>query len=146
VKENLLDSAEAVYGWVLAVRKRDLSPSHLATAATRIGLGRVLTLKGEYEAAEPLLRQGLKTRADALPSGNWQVADAQSQLGACLLGSKRYDEAEPLLTEAYATLSSCKGNRQRQTREAVQRLAQLYDRVGKSGKANQYRALLASLK
>ena len=145
-KENLPDSAEAVYRKALEIRERDLSPSHLATAATRIGLGRVLTQKGEYGEAEQLLRQGLRTRTNALPAGNWQIADAQSELGACLMGSKRYDEAEQLLTEAYTALSNCKGNRRRQTREAVQRLAQLYDLVGKSGKADRYRSLLASLK
>lgn len=79
-------------------------------------------------------------------------------LGAALAGQQRYEEAEPLLVTSYASLrdklgDSCKTSRPgpcvswearptHVTREALERLVELYEAWGKEEKAAEYRALL----
>jgi serine/threonine protein kinase len=97
---------------------------------------------GQHAAAEPLLRESLAISAKQAPDA-WFTFNTQALLGGALLGQKKYAEAEPLLLKGY------EGMKKRQATippagkvglpEAVERLVQLYDALGKVGEAGKWR-------
>jgi len=89
--------------------------------------------------AEPLLREGLEIRRQALPAEDWQTASAESALGSCLARLRRYDEAEPLLVNSYSILKTKRGPADALTLETLTQLIDLYQAWGKPDKAAQYR-------
>jgi len=94
-------------------------------AYSLLGLGQVLTAKGDVSAAEPMLREALAIRQKSMPAGHWQVAEAESALGWCLGRMNREEEARPLLAAALDTLSRQLGSSHRLTRTALRRLAEI---------------------
>ncbi len=77
--------------------------------------------------AEPILREALSIRREALPQGHWQIGSAASMLGESIAGQGRYAEAEPLLVEGQAVLNASPDTTQQRRQEAAQRLADLYE-------------------
>jgi hypothetical protein len=76
-------------------------------------------------------------RLAALPAGHWRIAEAQSALGAFLLEANRLAQAEPLLVVSHSALREKFGSNDPRTREASNRLALLYDKLGKPELASQ---------
>jgi eukaryotic-like serine/threonine-protein kinase len=107
---------------------------------------RILLSAGEFAEAERLARECLAIRQKQIPD-DWRTFNARSMLGGSLLGQKKYAEAEPLLVTGY------EGMKQREAKipapgkprlkEALQRLAQLYEETGQSEKAAEWRQKLA---
>jgi tetratricopeptide (TPR) repeat protein len=108
-------------------------------------LGRNLLMQRKDAEAEAVLRECLAIRQKRWPD-DWGTFDAQSVLGAALLGQEKYAEAEPLLVQGYQRM------KQRQTRspragqarltEALERVVLLYDGWGKKDKADEWRKQL----
>ena len=88
--------------------------------------------RGQFAEAGTLLEEAVAARRKGLPAGAWQIAEAESALGACYAGLRRYPEAEPLLRSSYQTLRSLRGAGARETRRAASRLAEFDRRAGKS--------------
>jgi hypothetical protein len=116
-------------------------PDHgaLATRAT------TLLQQGKFGEAELLARECLALRETLIPD-NALTFNARSLLGASLLGQKEYAEAEPLLLSGYEGMKEREdqipaAGKPRLT-EALQRLVQLYQATGQSGKAAQWRQKL----
>jgi serine/threonine protein kinase len=95
------------------------------------------------QECEHAAREGLKVLSGKLPANHWQVANAQSILGACLTGLGRYAEAELLLTRNLPIIRAGKGKASHITTNAVERTIALYQAWGKPKKAAEYRQLLA---
>ncbi len=73
---------------------------------------------------------------------SWTMFDAQSLLGASLLGQKKYAEAEPLLLRGYAGLKQWKTSLEPQDApripEAIERLIELYTATNKPDAAKKW--------
>jgi thioredoxin-like negative regulator of GroEL len=68
-------------------------------------LGDVLTAEGKAAEAEPLLREALSSAQSApFPLLPWQIAEAQSGLGTCLVALGRSAEGHQLLKASQADL------------------------------------------
>jgi hypothetical protein len=99
--------------------------------------------------AEPLLRECLVIHAKAQPDA-WNTSRARALLGAALASQKKYVEAEPLLVQGYDRMKTreaaipqpSKYNRT----QALERLVQLYEAMGKQAEAAKWRAELAARK
>jgi hypothetical protein len=106
----------------------------LAEAARLAQRGLALLRQQKWAEAEPLLRHCLALREKLQPDA-WTTFNTRSLLGGALSGQKKYAEAEPLLLQGY------RGMKQRQQAipppgkirlpEAVERLVQLYQALGK---------------
>jgi tetratricopeptide (TPR) repeat protein len=105
-------------------------------------LGSLLADRGDYQEAEPMLREALDIQQRALTRGHSDIATTQSFLGRCLVALARYDEAKVFLVESYATLKDQRGNQDEYTQKALKRLVDLYDAWGKPDDAARYRMLL----
>jgi len=68
--------------------------SDLRTASALISYGSMLLETGFPSLAEPLLREGLRSREAALPDDSRLVADARQAVAACLVALDRMAEAE----------------------------------------------------
>ncbi len=116
---------------------------HRDVARPMTHLGRILVRLNRYEEALPLLREALETRRKRLPADHWKTAKTESVLGACLAGLGRFEEAEPLLLNSYPKIAKDRGPTHRRTREALQRIVQLYTLWGKSETGSKYQSILA---
>lgn len=74
-----------------------------------------------------------------LPTGHWRVFDARSVLGSALLAQGRTDEAEPLLLAAPAVLADRTDAASKYTRQAIERVVELYERTGRPERASRWR-------
>lgn len=86
-----------------------------------------------------VLNEALATFTRTNPDG-WDVADAESVLGAILAGQGHYEEAEPYLVESYARLKETRGARNFRTRRALGRILDLYTAWGRPEELERYRA------
>jgi WD40 repeat protein/tetratricopeptide (TPR) repeat protein len=87
--------------------------------------------------AEPLLRESLAIREKTQPSDG-SVFNAQSMLGASLLGQKKYAEAEQMLLKGYEGLKKLGGIVR--IPQAIDRLDQFYTATNKVDEAKKWRA------
>ena len=137
-------AAEKHYREALELRQATLPARHPNLAASLAGLGNLLTVRGRPAKAEPLLREALDIRRQAFSAGDWRTAESESFLGECLAAQGRYREAEPHLVQGHAALSAKRGQQNRSTRQALQRLIHFYEMSKKPDKAAEYRSLIAS--
>lgn len=89
-------------------------------------LGEMYLRAGKPAVAEASLREALRIRQKNRPDDHWEVADAQSMLGAALLKQGKLDDAEPLLTAGYMTLKRVRGEQDLYTHRAKIRVDQLH--------------------
>jgi tRNA A-37 threonylcarbamoyl transferase component Bud32 len=144
---DLLDRAKQYDRLVLMNRKLLDAQSGAAAAddperaSTLASLGKALLQAGRPAEAEPILRESLAIREKKLPDA-WLTFNARSLLGEALARQQKYAEAEPLLVQGY------EGLKQRETTidaaskvrpvEAVGRLIQFYDAIGKPDEATKW--------
>ncbi|MFQ5502350.1 MAG: tetratricopeptide repeat protein [Phycisphaerae bacterium] len=139
--------AEPLFREALAIRRKVLGNEHPDVADTLHDFGMLLLIKGACAEAEPLLRESLAIRRKALPEGHWLIFNTQSVLGASLTAQGTFDEAEPMLLEAYAGLNGKPDaipavERDQRLRQAIERIANLYEAWGKSQRASEWRVKL----
>jgi tetratricopeptide (TPR) repeat protein len=109
------------------------------------GLASSQMRRGDFAAAEEVLRACHEIRRDFLGSEHPHTAEAESLLGECLTRLGRFAEAQPLLLRSYRILADDRGSAERRDLTALQRLIELYDAWGQPEQADQWRArLLAS--
>jgi eukaryotic-like serine/threonine-protein kinase len=96
--------------------------------------------------AEQLLREVIATNRAAPPADPWTVAEAESELGGCLLEQGRLGDAERLLVGSFPVLRAKLGvNDRTRLDTAVERIIELYRREGEPSKAAPYLAIQATL-
>ena len=135
-------------------RKFRIVIDHQLIAIYTINLASVHLARGEPEAAEPLLREGLRIRALApqlvpnrrriFPEDDWTVGATKSLLGAALTALARYGEAETVLLEARRDLDAMSPPPRPDVDANITRLVDLYIAWGKQDEAARYRAVLRS--
>jgi eukaryotic-like serine/threonine-protein kinase len=108
-----------------------------------------LLLAGKFTEAESKARMCLALRKKLIPD-DWHTFNAQSMLGASLLGQKKYTEAKPLLLSGYKGLKQREDQiparvRQLRVKEALDRLVQLYQATGQTAKAAEWKKKLDEL-
>jgi Flp pilus assembly protein TadD len=120
-----------------------------ATAGAMAELSSNLLKRKKYAEAEKPLRDCLRAREKAQPD-LWTTFNTRSQLGEALLGQKKYAEAEPLLAGGHEGLAKRREKippqvRSARLKEALGRLAALYDATGRKGDADRCRREIDAL-
>jgi serine/threonine protein kinase len=120
----------------------------LARASSILSL--VLINQGKYQEAEAPARDSLNVLEKHLPPNDWRISLARGLLGCALAGQKKFSSAEPLLLSAFDALQRrAKHFPERflaykpYLQEVIQSLDQLYESVGQSGKAAQWKQIAA---
>ena len=103
---------------------------------------------GKYAEAESVVRASLAIEEKQSPNG-WWTFQTRAMLGASLLGQRKYEAAEPLLLSAYEGMKQhadqMPGGGKQYLREALQRLAQLYEETNRPDQAAEWKKQLAEL-
>jgi serine/threonine protein kinase len=131
--------------WLAAAREK-YRPESAAYADELEVHGTDLLDRGRHADAGPILRDCLAIRRKAQP-GDWKTFQAQSSLGAALLGQGAYTEAEPLLVAGYEGLKAREQEIPRffaryRLAEASGRVVRLYEAWGRPDVAAAWRAKL----
>jgi len=158
VADSAGDTVEAIelHQQALAIREHALHPQHPDVARSMMALGALLLQAGPSDgapakpgepaaragrpAARALARQCVEVRRRSLPEGHWQIAEAQSLLGACLQAEGKFERAEELLLQSLDVLRESRGPSDEHTRTAIRRLGELYEAWGRPQEAAKYRA------
>jgi eukaryotic-like serine/threonine-protein kinase len=110
-----------------------------------VELGLTLLQVRQPTEAEPLLRECLAIRESKAPD-EWRTFNAKSLLGGALLGQQKYAEAEPLLLQGYEGMkqreTKIPANAKKRLAEAAERLATLYEAIGRADEARAWREKL----
>jgi serine/threonine-protein kinase len=130
---GLFANAADVYRHVLGDDHYWVSIALNNQAATLVELER-------YGEAEPLVQESLRIRR-LHKAADWQIADAEIWLAACLADRGERDEAESILLRELAVLEK-HDVQSRAVRDALTQLVKLYDRWKKPDRAAEYRARL----
>jgi serine/threonine protein kinase/tetratricopeptide (TPR) repeat protein len=155
-------AAEALHK-ALPIQRQALIKDHVATGQTQSALGWALTSGGCPKEGEPLLQEALAVCRQSLPKTSWVTADTESRLGACWTALGQFQKAEPLLLKALTTVQAAPvaapewavlarvpllpcanlqtgpGAPPTATRDALERVIQLYVAWGKPEKAASWR-------
>jgi eukaryotic-like serine/threonine-protein kinase len=140
--EGKFREAEEAFRESLEIGRNIFPPDHVYIFVPLVGLGDALAAQGKAEQAEAMLREGIQLGRKILPKDAADLAVAESALGASLARMHRFDEAEPLLLGSYRILLA-KRKASPATREARQRVIDLYDAWGKPDKGREYAAASA---
>jgi eukaryotic-like serine/threonine-protein kinase len=93
--------AESMLRRALEIREKKFNPGNPAVVYAEVRFGEDLTLEGKPDSAELILRNALRSaRSQPFRLLPWQIAEAESALGACLAAKNRSPEAEKLLHES----------------------------------------------
>lgn len=140
-----LKGAEQYYRQSLGILRKKVPETDFRMRFVLTNLGSVLVREGSpanLREAESLLRPAVTADEKALPKGAWDTAEAESELGGCLLAEKRFAAAEPLLVQSYPTVRDKLGpNEPSKVTDALNRIIQLYTEWGKRAKADEYMAM-----
>jgi len=139
-----LEGAESALRESLRLFRKRLPDEHPYVSKNLFELASLLHDRGDFSPAATLFRQALALREKTLPEDHWEIAQAKSGLGRCLMALQRYEEAEPLLLESYRHLKDKRGHQDKQTLQALDGIIKLYETWGKSESASRYRNLLTS--
>src|SRR5262245_13965982 len=88
----------------VAIKERLLPPGDASLAKSLNNLGRILILRGEYQAAKPICERGLSVAESALGPENPRVAENLSTLGELLYSTGDYAESGQLYERAISIL------------------------------------------
>jgi hypothetical protein len=94
---------------------------------------------GDSATAETALRQCIAVRAQVLGGDHRLTGYARTVLGGALLAQDRFDEAEAELLAGEKIVAAGYGPNHLMTKEARARLAELYERWGRSEQAVRWR-------
>lgn len=147
--EGDLAAAERDYRQALGILQAKVPAGDERLRFVELNLGSVLAREqdpAKLHEAESMLRAVLASDRKAMPAGSWEIADAESELGGCLLAEGKLAEAEPLLVGSFPTLRGKLGaNDPASVPRALDRIVSLYGRLGQPAKAQPFRALQKSL-
>jgi serine/threonine-protein kinase len=143
-QQGHLDDAEPLYRNALTVFEKVHGRQHPRASFPLIGLGEIALARGDAEEARALCAEALTIRRRGLPGNDAEVARAEDALGAALMALGKLDEAEPLLLHSYELLGRTFGASDEDALTAASRLIDLYEAMGDSGKAEEYRRAVSA--
>jgi hypothetical protein len=138
--------AEPLFWDATELARKRFGPDDPRTAGIMATFGLSLIQRGEWDAAEPVLRESLAIRERSQPD-LWTTFNTRSLLGGSLLGQKKFGEAEPLIVSGYEGMKSRESKisapGKRRFTEAAELVVKLYEEWGKKDKAAEWRNRLA---
>ena len=141
--EGKLAEAEPFAREALALKTQQSGERSVEVATLQLGLARILLLQDRPVDAEALARASLSIRAEKL-AGQWRYFSSQAFLARALALQGRRVEAEPLLVEACTRMQP--SGPEKNVRQAIEWLIELYEADGRGELAAPWRARLQALR
>ena len=134
-----LAGAEKVFEQLVERDLAKLGDSHPDYGNSLNNLAHIRMRSGDAEGAEPIFREALAVYERGLPPDHWLRALARGNHGECLAALGRHAEAERELMAGYVAMVKALGDDHDRTKKASNRLADFYDRAGRTAEAARYR-------
>ncbi|MFK8030682.1 MAG: tetratricopeptide repeat protein [Gammaproteobacteria bacterium] len=134
-------AAEAAYREALKIRQVLQGEDHPNVAITQTNLAATLNAKSDFTNAMRESRQAVTALLLSLGPTHWRVASARSVYGAALAGLGEFLEAEGQLVPAFNDIRAARGDADRYTLEALDRVVNLYDEWDNPDQRQRYVAL-----
>ena len=132
------EEARGLYREALTRARAALGDAHPGVGHILMGLGQLELTAGDPVRAEALLREAAEVRRQALPPDHWLTARSHSLLGAALAAQGRHSDAEPLLVDSLKAIRAARREGDRETREALARVVELYESWGRDHEAERH--------
>lgn len=136
--DQLLEAADE-YGRALELC-RTLTGDSPQTAKAAAGMGSVLVKAGEFERAEPILREALALSLEYVPRQGWTAAEAPLWLARCLAKRGAHAEAAERFADALACLDQTAYGRPDLAAKLEGELADALSATGREDEAERHRA------
>ena len=133
-----LGEAEQIYRDTLAIQS-EAKTAHPETFGTRNNLAMLLMRQGKLALAEQEFVQIIELATEHLGAEHPYVMIFSNNYGECLTRMQRYAEAEAMLLRTHAALSKSMGAGNARTTKARIRLADLYEKSGRTAAAAKWR-------
>ncbi|MCK6445573.1 MAG: serine/threonine-protein kinase [Planctomycetes bacterium] len=133
-----LHAAADEYGRALELCRR-LTGDSPQTAKAAAGMGSVLVKAGEFERAEPILREALALSLEYVPRQGWTAAEAPLWLARCLAKRGTHGEAAQRFAEALACLDETAYGRPDLAAKIEGELADEFEALGRDADAALHR-------
>jgi tetratricopeptide (TPR) repeat protein len=133
--------ARRSYEQSIEILQQVLPPDHADILVAMTGIGNTYLQAGDYERAEPIIRDVVNRRIATLGEDSWWTGITKSLLGECLMRMGRNDEAEKELVDGYTTLREAGGPQE----AALRRLVEFYETVEQPDRAAEYKDFLDAL-
>ena len=140
-----LDEAADLLTEALEVIRKAMGEEHPRVGITLYNLGLVLIKKGDYAAARRSFQEAEQRMAQSLPGDHWRMGNLRNMIGLCLAQEGRFAEGEPLVVGGYETVQAARGDEDKRTRTALERVVQFYELANRTAKARDYRAKLENM-
>ncbi len=137
-----LDEAAILLTEALEVIRKAMGEDHPRVGITLYNLGLLLNEKGDYAAARRRFQEAEQRMAQTLPADHWRMGNLHSLIGLCLAREGRFAEGEPLVVGGYETVQAARGDEDKRTRTALERVVQFYELANRTTDARNYRAKL----
>ena len=137
------DFAGAIEYYRRSIEMQDLTelpPRHINRTYPLSGLANVYRRQQRYAEAETAYRDVYAIRLEALGEDHTLVSETKTRLGQVLTGLGRYDEAEKYLLDAHDRFLAERGLGHHHTDRSAGALADLYELLGETGKAAEFRS------
>lgn len=128
-------AAEPLLRRAATLSRKNAPEDHPQVAVADGSLGHMLVEKGEFEEGERLLRRAIGVLKAPSSGGAYYAAIFEGALGVSLMRREQIDEAETVLRSSLESLGQLFGVQDRNTRQAAQRLVELYEQTGRSADA-----------
>ncbi len=136
-----MDEAEDLLLSAVKMKRAVLGPDDRRLAISLHDLGDLYLKLDEPARAERLLAEALDIRLARFGEDDRRSAETGNLLGECLVRLDELEEAEPLLARSYPVLATSYGPDREIVQQALQRLIDVNDRLGRSDQAKAYRAM-----
>ncbi len=125
-KKGDFGEAERLYREALAVMREVFGDVHPGIATILANIAALQCDRGNEPEAIRIFGEAAGVYEQTVGSDHWRAATLKSAWGACLAHVGRYEDAETLLLAARDGLMTQFGEEHEYTKEALERLAQLY--------------------
>lgn len=132
MEQGQVGKATETFRESIEVREVLQGEDHPSVAVTRTNLAAALCADGDYQDGLREIKRSLISLQAALGPEHWRVASAQSVKGMALAGLGDYAEAEPLLLSSFEEIRKARGNTDRYTKLALQRIIDFYRELGRA--------------
>ncbi|HEX9899047.1 MAG TPA: tetratricopeptide repeat protein, partial [Candidatus Methylomirabilis sp.] len=126
----------------VAIHKRLRGENHLDVAIALSNLAKSENESGDAAAAGDDYRRAIRSVENSAGPDYWVSGQVRYNYGAFLFDHGRKAEAEPYLRTGYKVMRDGLGEHHRRTLIALRKLVDCYEALGKSTKAETFRALI----
>ncbi len=101
----------------LEIQRETMKETDYQIGFSLIGLGKSMTADGQAKNAEAILRKGVGILENSFFKNTWYFADAQAELGFCLVKLNKFAEAEKVLNASLEKIEEKYGENHKRTKK-----------------------------